>query len=212
MSQCTAKSKRTQQPCQRPAMVGRTVCYHHGGMIPRGIALPQTTTGRYSKHIPTRLLATYEQAKSDPELLALRDEVALIDSRLTDLIKRVETGESGHVWRQVREAFRAFKDATAKQDTNEARSWLVQLESLITRGVADEMAWLDVRVTLEQRRKLVESERKRLVEMQQMVSADEAALLVRTLTEAVREHVRDPDALRAIVAAFGRVAPLAAGD
>lgn len=209
MSQCTAKSKRTGQPCKRPAMVGRTVCYHHGGMIPRGIALPQTTTGRYSKHLPTRLLATYEAAKRDPELLALRDEVALIDARLADLLKRVETGESGATWRAVRGAYGAFEEATVKKDTDAARGALTSLKSLIVRGAADEAAWSDVRTCLEQRRRLVESERKRLVEMQQMVGADEAALLVRTLTEAVREHVRDPAALRAIADALGRVAPLA---
>jgi hypothetical protein len=206
MSQCTATSKRTHERCQRPAIIGRTVCYHHGGMIPRGIALPQTTHGRYSKHLPTRLLSTYEAAKIDPELLALRDEVALIDARLMDLIKRVETGESGALWRGVKESFAALKTAMAKKDTGEVSIALSGLEQLISRGTADEMAWIDIRVTLEQRRRLVESERKRLVEMQQMVSADQAVLMVRALVASVREHVHDPAILRAITDDLARLA------
>ena len=206
MSQCAARSKRSGERCRRAAMLGKDVCAMHGGKTPQGIALPQTKQGRYSQHLPSRLLATYETAKTDPELLALRDEVALIDARLTDLLKRVETGESGAVWRQVRETFAEYRTAKATNKTAEADSALCELESLITRGVADELAWIDVRATLEQRRKLVESERKRLVEMQQMVSADQAMLMVRALTAAVREHVRDPAVLRAITDDLGRIA------
>lgn len=32
--QCKARSKRTGQRCQRPAMHGKKVCYHHGGRSP----------------------------------------------------------------------------------------------------------------------------------------------------------------------------------
>jgi hypothetical protein len=45
--------------------------------------------------------------------------------------------------------------------------------------MSTEAAWADIRACLEQRRRLVESERKRLVEMQQMIGVDEAMLLVR---------------------------------
>ena len=43
----------------------------HGGTTPRGLALPQTRTGRFSKDLPTRLLANYQAAPADPEMLAL---------------------------------------------------------------------------------------------------------------------------------------------
>ncbi|WP_136808728.1 hypothetical protein [Desulfosediminicola flagellatus] len=32
--QCKAKSKRTRKRCQRLAMAGKKVCYHHGGASP----------------------------------------------------------------------------------------------------------------------------------------------------------------------------------
>lgn len=206
MTQCTAKSKRTHVRCLRPAMIGKSVCYHHGGKNPQGIASATFKDGRYSKHLPSRLLATYDAAKADTELLSIREDVALIDSRLTDLLARVETGESGAVWTALRDEYRDYRDALAKKDVAEMSARLAAIGDLINRGLADEAAWNDIRATLEQRRKLVESERKRLIEMQQMVTADEAMGFVRALTAAVRDHVRDPDTLRAITADLARLA------
>lgn len=36
--QCRARSKRTGQRCQRPPMLGQSVCYHHGGATPGALA------------------------------------------------------------------------------------------------------------------------------------------------------------------------------
>lgn len=206
MTQCTATSKQSGNRCRSHAAVGRTVCHIHGGKTPNGIAHPSFKTGRYSKHLPSRLLATYDTARQDGELLAVRDDIALLDARLTELLARVETGESGAVWRTLRAEYRAYRDATAAKDIPEMSARISAIGSLIERGLADEAAWSDIRHTLEQRRKLVESERKRLVEMQQMVTADEAMGFVRALTAAVRTHVRDADTLRAITDDLTRLA------
>lgn len=189
-------------------MAGKSVCYNHGGRTPQGIALPQTKTGRYSQHLPTRMIATYEGAKLDPDLLALQDEVALIDARLVDLLKRVDTGESGATWKAVGETFRDYQHALHSTKTDakkDASDLLHELHMLIIDGASDEAAWSEVRNVLEQRRKLVESERKRLVELQMVVSADQAMLMVRSLVASVREHVRDPAILRAITDDLARL-------
>jgi hypothetical protein len=206
VAQCTATSKRSKQRCRAPSMRGKTVCVTHGGKSPSGIAAGGFRTGRYSKHLPSRLLATYETAQRDPDLLALREEVALVDARLTDLLARVETGESGFVWRELRDTYREYRKALALTDIPEMKARLEEIGTLITRGVSDEAAWIDIRATLEQRRKLVESERKRLVEMQQMLSAEQAAVMVRALVASVREHVDDPRILRAISDDLARLA------
>lgn len=209
MAQCTATSKRSGERCRNRPAIGRTLCHIHGGKTPVGIAAPQTVTGRYSKHLPTRMLATYEASKADPELLALRDEIGLLDARLVDLLKRVDTGESGATWRALQAEYRAYREALAKADVPEMSARLKAIGSLITQGVADEAAWVDVRATVEHRRRLVESERKRLVDMQQMVTGEQAALLVRSLMQAIRDHVHDRDVLARITADLARVAPVA---
>lgn len=197
MSKCTAHSKRTGERCKAQAVTGRTVCYHHGGAIPRGRALPQTTHGRYSKHLPTRMLATYEQASQDAELLNLRADIALLDARLADLLGRVDSGESGTLWQELRTAWKTVKRAPDAEDA--AAIAFAELGPLIERGYQDTQAWGEIGRIIEQRRKLAESERKRLVEMQQMMTAGQAQLLIARLYDVVTQHVSD----RAAIAAIG---------
>jgi hypothetical protein len=205
MPRCTAKSKQSGEQCKRHASIGRTVCAIHGGKIPRGHALPQTTHGRYSKHLPTRMLANYVQSRDDPEMLALSNEIALIDSRTLDLLNRVDSGESGAIWRDLQATYKELREANQAGDVATARQLLLDLGSLITKGHADYAAWVDVRLLIEQRRKLVESERKRLVDMQQMITAEQAMLLISRLHDTVMRHVDDPGARAAIADDLGRL-------
>jgi hypothetical protein len=194
MTQCRAKSKRTGQQCQGTAMANG-VCYHHGGKSLAGAASPTLKHGRYSKHLPTRMLANYEQAQRDPELLNLREDIALIDARLSDLLRRVDSGESGKVWNDLKAAWKAVQRAT----DDEKDMAIAELGPLIERGYLDTQAWGEIGGLLEQRRKLVESERKRLIEMQQMMTAGQAQLLIARLYDVVTQHVSD----RATLAAIG---------
>lgn len=205
---CTARSKRTGQPCQRPAMTGKTVCYHHGGKSRAGLAAPAFKTGRYSKYLPARLLDRYEAALADDTLLELREEIALLDARLVDLLSRVDTGEAGGLWLRARAAWEASQSA----DAATALAARLELAQLFTDGVADYEAWAAVSALMTQRQRLVESERKRLVEMQQTITVERAMLLLTAIIESVRTHVNDPTAMAAISADFLRLTAGAGRD
>jgi len=198
MPQCTAKSKQSGERCKRNATPGRNVCYYHGGATPRGFALPQTKTGKRSKDLPTRLLATYEQSLDDPELLELRDDLALLEARLRDLLGRVDTGESGQAWRLADSAYRAMEKALADSDDVAYAAAFANLGQVIKRGLADYAAWDEVNKLLDQRRRLVESERKRLVEMQAVITTERLMLLITAIAGVVKQHVDDRHKLNAI--------------
>jgi hypothetical protein len=148
----------------------------HGGRTLMGLAAPRLKTGRYSKFLPTRLAAEYERAAHDPELLALRHELAVVEVRINDLLSRVDTGEAGGLWRQARAAWQTVKQARAeKRPLKQARA-AVELDGLLEQAIGDDAAWHDILQLIEQRRKLVESEAKRLAAMQQMMTTEEAML------------------------------------
>lgn len=84
--QCTATSKQSGQRCRRSPTVGRSTCKMHGGTQPRGIASPNWKGRGYSKDLPTRLADRYTQALADPDLIACASEVALIDSRIGEIL------------------------------------------------------------------------------------------------------------------------------
>lgn len=151
--QCGAKTK-SGSPCRMSAMPnGR--CRIHGGKTPAaGITHPTFKTGRYSKHLPTRLSQGYQQALSDPDLLQLNDEIRLTDSLISSLLERFDSQSTAH-----------------------------------QRELSD---------LIEQRRRLVESEGKRLTAMQQMITMERALMLIGHITEAVLRHVDDPAARQAI--------------
>jgi molybdenum-dependent DNA-binding transcriptional regulator ModE len=105
---------------------------------------------------------------ADPDLLALRSEISVIDSRLCELLETIGTSGSVETWEEMRE-------------------------------------------TIEQRRKLVDSERGRLRDLGAMISAERAMLLIRALTASIKRHVTDRDALAAISREFGAVVGSSSG-
>lgn len=177
----------------------------HGGKTPTGIALPQTKHGRYSKVLPTRMLERYNAAITDPELLNLSAEIAVVDSRLSDLLIRVESGDAGEIWDKLSKAKDKYRDASLKADIAEMGAQLDAMIRLIERGAQDVAAWREIHGVLEQRRRLVESERKRLVEQEQVITLHEAQTLYHALATAVKNNVTDGDTLARIQADWTRL-------
>jgi len=203
--QCQAKAKSTQKQCRRRAVKGKKACTVHGGLTPGGIASPTFKTGRYSKYIPERLAERYQESAQDPEILALKSEISLTDARLADLLSRVDTGESGTLWKMAQASFMNFRAANASGDQDKMTVALSELNRLLNLGVDDYKAWDEVGNMLEQRRKLVESERKRLMDMEQMITVEKTMVLLSAIVSIIRENVTDRKTLSAISTDIGRL-------
>jgi hypothetical protein len=198
--QCTAKSKQSGQRCKRRVTRGREVCRMHGGKIPRGPALPQFRHGRYSKVLPLQMAAKYRDAAQDPELLSLHSEIALLDARMAELLGRVDTGESEAMWDALQQAWAVFRHARNRRDMRQMHLALDKLDVLMDRQHTDHAAWQEIGEAIEQRRKLVESEQRRLIALQAMLSQEQAMTLMGVLVDIVTTHVRDQPTLAQIVA------------
>ena len=195
---CCTKSKRSHERCKRWPTPGREVYQMHGGRTLMGLAAPRLKTDRYAKFLSTRLATEYERAAHDPEPLALRHELAVVDVRIHDLLGRVEVGEAGRLWRQARAAWQTMKHVQAEGrplvQTRAAR----ELDGLLAQAVGDDAAWHEIIQLIEQRRKLIETEAKRLVAMQQMMTKEEAMRWVDTIVAVLTRHVVDRETLEKI--------------
>lgn len=202
---CGARTKsRNGEPCQQPALAnGR--CRYHGGRSLKGPAHPNWIDGRDSDILPKRMLDDYQAARNDPDKLALDNELALLDARLRDVLRRVESGESGQLWRLLAEQADEYELARAAKDGVLMAQAVNAIIGLIRRGNADYAAWAEVMGITERRRKLAESERKRLVQQHQVVSTEAALALLGQLVTAVKEHVDDEDTIRAITDEYARL-------
>lgn len=189
--------------CKRRAMPNGA-CKLHGGATPKGLASPHYKTGRWSKYMPTRMVPRYEESQRDTELLALQADIALVDARIADLLGKVDSGESGRIWQKLSALRLEVYDAKRRGDDAAGREALESILHTIGRGKADAAAWHEVIGLIEQRRKLVESERKRLVEMKQMVTVEESMLLVNSAVHSLRARVMeqcDASLAKSIIAA-----------
>jgi hypothetical protein len=135
------------------------------------------------------LLEKYRAAITDPELLALREDIALLDIRLGELIGRVDAGESGATWQALGEKLAEFEKCQARGDVAGMGAALGGIRELVVRGVADHLAWQEIGEMLERRRKLTESERRRLVEMRQVITVERLMVLLNALVNVIRENV-----------------------
>jgi hypothetical protein len=135
------------------------------------------------------MAAKYQEAQDDPELLSLRSEIALLDARIAELFERVDTGESGAIWDALQKEWATFRLHRSLGDVPKMHTSMAKLDLLMDRKLTDTAAHREITEKIEQRRKLCETEQKRLVTSQQMINSTEAMVLVAKLTDIVTRSV-----------------------
>src|SRR5262245_61173829 len=118
-------------------------CMKHGGRSPHGPAHPSFRTGAYSRYLPGRMMPSYKQRLAE-ESLSLRHDIALLGARIDDLLTRVDTGESGKLWTDLRALGRSL---VASRDAGNYAQVGVQMTALLTlieRGAAEHHLWAEI--------------------------------------------------------------------
>jgi len=177
----------------------------HGGNALKGVAAPGFKDGRYSRYLPGRLLERYHAAEADVDLLNLSAEIALLDARLADLLKRVDSGEAGKVWKAAQKTNADIQKAYLDKDYGQLMISVRELDLLIGEGLADHEAWYEIQTLLDQRRRFAETERKRRIDMERMIPIEQATTLATALLHSVKRNVTDQATLSAIQADFARL-------
>src|SRR5215204_458912 len=171
---CGATTRRA-TTCKNPAMAnGR--CRMHGGLTPRGTDLPQFKTGRYSRSLPDRMVERYRAALADEERHDLRDESALSETKVADLLSKMDRGESDELWIRLRTLEQQVRRAS---EAGERRAELLgEILTLIRRGGTEAMSWRDVERWVARKQRVVETDMRVAQVKQEMVSVEEVMALV----------------------------------
>lgn len=191
---CRGHSRQTGKPCKLDAVPDRPYCEFHGGNIPVGADLPQFKHGKYSKYLPARLLERYHESLNDPDLLNLKEQIAVCDARIAELFAGMDRGESGGIWRRLKDA----RQRSYSKDTGIAKAAMTEMDALILQGSTLSQVWDDIQGMQEHRRKLVDTERRRLQDMQATIPAARAVAFAVAVTQVIRKHVTDRPTLQAI--------------
>ena len=172
---------------------------------PRDMAGPRARPGRHSAHLPPDLLAKYERARQDPELLSLREDVALLDAEIHARLEGLRDGELPVAGTELR---RAVDEVVRNQRTWDWTTMATRLEALsalVDRGLGRERAFTQVRGLIDQKARLARQEHKRLVDLEQLLTVEEALLVAAALTAAVRRVVGDKDVLEVLEVEFRQI-------
>jgi hypothetical protein len=152
--------------------------------------------GERSKHMPADMSDRYERSLQDTELLNLRRDLAMMEARIHDLMDTVNQGESTGAWNELRLCGERFTTLWGRREMERAQEQLMTMLEIIEHGSTRANGWDELQRTIELRRRLSETETKRLQALKQFVTAERAVTLVEDVIEVIRRHVHDPEARR----------------
>lgn len=175
-----------------------------------------------SRYIPARMLGVFQEAVNNPDLLSVRDDIALLTVRLTELTSRLDREGSGSAWEDLGELWASFKDRSlaaqrAKQEGDadgaakiqqEVHEQLQRVDKLIAAGIRNDDTWREVIDLTERIAGLKQAEVKLAIQANAMLSTEQALLLFGKMLDAVRSVVSDAAALTAIQVRFQELAAL----
>lgn len=180
--------------CRNAVRPACTVCRSHGaGTLERPGGRP-IIHGRHSKYLPAGLMNAYQKFLDDPDIISLRSEMALLDARMAQLLERLETCDTNAAWSKVISARSKLQrilheDECDIGDLEEVSTMLMQA---VSARDAETEIWHDVVIVIDQRRKLADTERRRIVDARRYITAEEAAALIAFVTDTVNKNVTDP--------------------
>jgi len=189
--------------CKNDKTMENGRCYMHGGNTPKGEESPHFKNGRHSQYLPDDLDERYRSLVSDPDLNHLRDEIALLDARITEILQLADLGvsvelfkELADLWERADDCRTEYMDAHAEDEDDRMERAVSELFGVITtmgehiRGAnRDREAWSEVTDLVNERRKLVKAENRRIKQGEEVIDAENARLMITMLQETIRNLV-----------------------
>jgi hypothetical protein len=198
---CGAKLRNSRHDntyCPNKPVRGKKRCRMHGGKSPSGIGSATHRGKGYSSVLPPALRKRFLQALADPELLSLHSEAAMLQLRLHQLAEQLGGGDTTALWKEGHQRYAKLKEALSSGDPEKVAPALEAFEEVFRRGISAEEAWLQWADYVERKSKVAGREWKRLVDLNHVVTLEQALALAHNLGAIVKKHVADPSTLRAI--------------
>jgi hypothetical protein len=181
---------------------GRDRCKFHGGVIPKNPPKTgqHTQLKRLLDAIPEAMKEDVQAALNDPELLSLRQHIAVVDGLLVKLFR--EYGASGDLarWSDAYDVLMQANDAAAAGNNTLAGQKMSALRALLQRGRDQSGTLNEIHRVLTQRRQLNDSEIKRRLVEENMMSPQDARAFMAAFFTSLDKRVQDHAVKRAVAA------------
>lgn len=188
-------------PCKKSPMVNGK-CHLHGGKALKGAASPSYKHGRYSKYMPRNLHSMYLEFREDAQRLSLVDEIDMTRARIGELLSQLssEMQDSPEMWEAANKEYESLILSLRLEDPRAQARALQRLGMILEGGAEHWRRHHEIDKQKELLKKLVESQRKAMIEAKIYVSADQISMFMDYLFASIKEHVTDQKALSALSA------------
>lgn len=193
-------NKKDGTPCGGIAMKDSPngMCRMHNGQALAGTSSPGFKTGRYSRYLPSQMATLFEQALANPDLLEMSEHIALLEARIQSILQASATGDPTPRWSDMAEIFADLETAILAGEQNLVIEQLERIHHLLDAGMRWDTTWEQVLPTMEQLRKVADTEVKRKKELHQMVPIERIIILMAAVGSAVKRNVSNPDEIVAV--------------
>lgn len=178
--------------CRQPVRSGWTVCKYHGAGTSDSPAGRPPVTGRHSQHLPTRYIKDFEDYLTDPNLLSMREEMALLDVRMGELLQRLETSDAPSAWNRIMVVAAQLEKAVAESKFDNAAAMAETLRNAVCAHRDDREMWDEVVNLIDHRRKVADVERRRIEAAKKYLTLQEANTMLAYFVSSVMKHVSSP--------------------
>jgi hypothetical protein len=214
---CSATVKSTGERCKKWAVEGYRVCGSHGAGSPHKgrpggfnkIMTKAGRTSRYASYLPGDLAERMNKIYLDPELLSFRDDISLLDLRISQLLDMIANGNFMGDWETLLGCYKSMRKNLEKGGNPEKFDEAFErMGEIFGSTDTDVHTWNQIVTILAERRKFAESEAKRMIQAESMLRLDEVNRLMGALASAVKEYVTDTDVLEKINREFVRISTI----
>lgn len=191
---CCAESKMNLgHRCKNKAEPGRRTCRFHGGTS-RG---RRPITGRHSA-VMNRLRDVYERSLEDPDLLDVREPIALISSIVHRFVEQTEDNDTPEFRVRAIKLYRAAM-RSRNSDSGEFESNIDELGDLLDRGASEASALTGLMRSVSSQAKIINDAIDKQLRREQAISRGDLILLVHTLLSATHNSILQASAEESVI-------------
>lgn len=190
--------------CMSYPLKGRKYCRHHQYMGPSGPDHHNFIHGKYTPLLRRDLIYAYTNSIQAEDPFSMRDELGLIDARLSMLAQDLDLADGQGLKDQVFELKNWIHEMYGKNqvdgtaiDLNEVQD---RLDRILANAENERKRWSEIYDVIDFRRKLVESEHRRMLDSQKMVTEKEFMTMIAFLLNIIKKHIHDQSLLNTISA------------
>src|SRR5262249_17541273 len=147
---------------------------------------------------PADLDKLYVDAVSNPDLIDMSDNIALLEAKIQQTLMTATAGEPVPKWSDLREAFSFIVPALLDNNVDKKNAAIESMFKLFDAGIKWDTTWATIMPIMEQLRKLTETEVKRKKELHQMIPVERVIVLMGELGRIVKRNVTNLDEIQAV--------------